>query len=71
MAAAREEGASEQPASELPVVDSVSDYEKLHHIGEGTYGVVCEQAAAQEVPNGPRSRSKCLILVVDGRRQGS
>jgi hypothetical protein len=24
----------------LPVLDSVLDYEKLHRIGEGTYGVV-------------------------------
>ena len=26
----------------LPVVDPVSNYEKLHRIGEGTYGVVCK-----------------------------
>lgn len=26
--------------SRLPVVDAVSEYEKLHRIGEGTYGVV-------------------------------
>ena len=29
------------PAS-LPVLESVSKYEKLQRIGEGTYGVVCE-----------------------------
>lgn len=26
----------------LPVLAPVTDYEKLHRIGEGTYGVVCE-----------------------------
>ena len=26
----------------LPVRDSVSNYEKISRIGEGTYGVVCE-----------------------------
>lgn len=26
----------------LPVKDSVSNYEKISRIGEGTYGVVCE-----------------------------
>ena len=32
-----------QPANAgLPVIDSVSNYEKLKRIGEGTYGVVCE-----------------------------
>ena len=32
-----------QPAKTgLPVIDSVSNYEKLKRIGEGTYGVVCE-----------------------------
>ena len=32
------------PASNesLPVRESVSKYEKLKRIGEGTYGVVCE-----------------------------
>lgn len=30
----------------LPVVDSVSNYEKLQRIGEGTYGVVCESLSA-------------------------
>ena len=33
--------AEKRPASELPVLDSVVDYEKLHRVGEGTYGVVC------------------------------
>jgi hypothetical protein len=32
---------SSKPAS-LPVLESVSNYEKLQRIGEGTYGVVCE-----------------------------
>lgn len=27
-------------AASLPVLDSVLEYEKLHRIGEGTYGVV-------------------------------
>lgn len=32
-----------EPESQaLPVVDSVSDYEKIKRIGEGTYGVVCK-----------------------------
>lgn len=31
---------SPQQQQSLPVVDSVLDYEKLHRIGEGTYGVV-------------------------------
>jgi hypothetical protein len=31
---------SPQQQHSLPVVDSVLDYEKLHRIGEGTYGVV-------------------------------
>ena len=36
---------SSQPASTgLPVIDSVSNYEKLKRIGEGTYGVVCESS---------------------------
>ena len=26
----------------LPVKDSVGNYEKISRIGEGTYGVVCE-----------------------------
>ena len=26
----------------LPVRDSVSNYEKISRIGEGTYGVVCK-----------------------------
>ena len=30
-----------KPAS-LPVLDSVSNYEKIQRIGEGTYGVVCK-----------------------------
>ena len=30
----------QQPSQQLPVLDSVLDYEKLHRIGEGTYGVV-------------------------------
>ena len=35
-----EGGAS--PARTLPVFDSVASYEKVHRIGEGTYGVVCK-----------------------------
>lgn len=31
------------PPRVLPVLDPVSDYEKICRIGEGTYGVVCEQ----------------------------
>jgi hypothetical protein len=27
-------------AESLPVLDSVLDYEKIHRVGEGTYGVV-------------------------------
>lgn len=34
--------------SRLPVVDAVSDYEKLHRIGEGTYGVVCESRVERQ-----------------------
>jgi hypothetical protein len=30
----------QQTHAHLPVLDSVLDYEKLHRIGEGTYGVV-------------------------------
>lgn len=33
----------------LPVLDSVLDYEKLHRIGEGTYGVVYK---ARHIPTG-------------------
>lgn len=35
---------AESPSSSysLPVTNPVTDYEKLHRIGEGTYGVVCE-----------------------------
>jgi hypothetical protein len=29
-----------QQQTPLPVLDSVLEYEKLHRIGEGTYGVV-------------------------------
>lgn len=34
----QQEQQQQQPL--LPVFDSVSDYEKLHRLGEGTYGVV-------------------------------
>lgn len=40
--AAPQAASSAQPTASLPVYDSVSAYEKLHRIGEGTYGVVCE-----------------------------
>jgi hypothetical protein len=33
--------ATAAPSPLLPVIDPVTDYEKLHRIGEGTYGVVC------------------------------
>jgi hypothetical protein len=34
----------------LPVVDSVLEYEKLHRIGEGTYGVVYKGEGQQQYP---------------------
>ncbi len=34
--------AGSQQEAVLPVIDSVHNYEKIHRIGEGTYGVVCE-----------------------------
>ena len=37
-----ERDATEEAGTSLPVVESVAAYEKLHRIGEGTYGVVCE-----------------------------
>lgn len=50
-----------QPLASLPVFDSVAAYEKLHRIGEGTYGVVCERSA--------RMHGACLPLVdLTGRR---
>lgn len=47
MAAGRqgEEPSTSEPSCSLPVVESVLRYEKLHRIGEGTYGVVCESWA--------------------------
>ncbi len=37
----------------LPIVDSVHNYEKIHRIGEGTYGVVCEwRGGRQRAPPG-------------------
>lgn len=32
----------ESPPADYPVVDPVTDYEKIKRIGEGTYGVVCK-----------------------------
>ena len=37
----------EDDKERLPVLDSVQEYEKLHRIGEGTYGVVCELQAGR------------------------
>mmetsp|Transcript_7097 Transcript_7097/g.20029 ORF Transcript_7097/g.20029 Transcript_7097/m.20029 type:complete len:150 (+) Transcript_7097:70-519(+) len=34
------------PEEGLPVFNPVYNYEKINRIGEGTYGVVCEQATA-------------------------
>lgn len=39
-AAAAPAGGSDDPP--LPVLDAVSDYEKIKRIGEGTFGIVCE-----------------------------
>lgn len=39
-AAAAPEGSADDPV--LPVLDAVSDYEKIKRIGEGTFGIVCE-----------------------------
>lgn len=39
----------QQTHAHLPVLDSVLDYEKLHRIGEGTYGVVYK---ARHMPTG-------------------
>lgn len=30
-----------QEPSSLPVLDAVTDYEKIERIGEGTFGIVC------------------------------
>lgn len=35
-------GQSEKAEVSLPVVNPVVNYEKIKRIGEGTYGVVCE-----------------------------
>ena len=35
-----------------PVIDSVTNYEKLHRIGEGTYGVVCRSRGSGRHPGG-------------------
>lgn len=40
-AAAGASGVADE-AELLPVLDSVTDYEKIKRIGEGTFGIVCE-----------------------------
>lgn len=55
----------QQAPLHLPVLDSVLDYEKLHRIGEGTYGVVYKGklvdawCAGLQVPS--RSRKQCGV----------
>ena len=40
-------GSDDAPVdSDLPVLDSVLNYEKINRIGEGTYGVVCESPSS-------------------------
>lgn len=38
----QDEDAGQPEQRSLPVLDSVTDYEKIERIGEGTFGVVCE-----------------------------
>ncbi len=37
-----QQGGEDALDSDLPILDSVLNYEKINRIGEGTYGVVCE-----------------------------
>ena len=52
--AAAASGAASAPAdladAELPVLDPVSDYEKIKRIGEGTFGIVCEWSLLGSLP---------------------
>jgi hypothetical protein len=61
--AAATSGAASAPAdladAELPVLDPVSDYEKIKRIGEGTFGIVCEWSVALGQPAAAVCR-RCL-----------
>ena len=58
-------GGDDAADSDLPVLDSVLNYEKINRIGEGTYGVVCESpstaAAGASVMTTADRHESCLF----------
>jgi len=48
-------------AEQLPVLDPVTDYEKIKRIGEGTFGIVCECIYARGIRAGALACAVCLF----------
>lgn len=62
--AAAAAGGGADDGDELPVLDPVSDYEKIKRIGEGTFGIVCElRNAAAAAGRRSFSARACAALV--------